>query len=175
MPLGERERRAERTRRVLGIVLISIMLLSTAGYTFYYATSSNEQTVNDGTFTFDGVYWSGTTRYGSVYLTNNPSELNNTQISLPRTTISTFGGKTVYLDVKNPYYQEQLVLNLGPFMDLKQACYGPCEQDLPERNCSSPMIVWKVSENNRIYEQESCVFIEGDSYAVDSFIYQILK
>jgi hypothetical protein len=56
----------------------------------------------------------------------------------------------------------------------QEACYGECEKDLPEKDCSEKLIVFRESEVKKVYEEGSCVIIEGDMVAVDAFLYRVL-
>ena len=65
---------------------------------------------------------------------------------------------------------------LGPFVSrIQEACYGPCEEDLPEKSCEDNLIVVKESEESKIYQEENCIFIEGGTGAIDAFFYRLFE
>jgi hypothetical protein len=35
------------------------------------------------------------------------------------------------------------------------------------------MIVWQKGAENKVYQKDNCVFIEGDMKAADAFLYKI--
>ena len=65
--------------------------------------------------------------------------------------------------------------NLGRYASrIQEACYGECERDFPEKDCSENLIVFKEMEERKIYQEEKCIFIEGDLLSVDAFLYKIM-
>jgi len=176
----EREAKQQKTSRIIGIFLLLIMVLSTAGYAFMYfqENSDNSPTrskVSDQLQTADGRW---VLNFNDQQLLLQTSEQSAQNISNDLyLTISNFFSQKVYIDYQNNsgvYYE--IASNLAPFTEkLIPACYGPCQENLPEKNCSSLMIVYKKSNANRVYQNESCVFIEGDIRAADSFIYKLFE
>ena len=72
--------------------------------------------------------------------------------------------------------RDEISLSLGRYTGrIQEACYGKCDKDLPEKDCTQNLIVWKDSAENKVYSQGKCVFIEGDLRAVDAFLYKIFE
>lgn len=86
-------------------------------------------------------------------------------------------GSVLYIDAENHGILQEIATTVGLASSrVQEACYGSCEENLPERNCTDGnLIVWKESEENRVYQEEQCVFIEGDMNAVDAFIYKLFN
>src|SRR3989344_1756426 len=76
---------------------------------------------------------------------------------------------------ENQEATNEIASTLGIYSQrIQLVCYGSCEQDLPEKDCSEEIIVFKDSQENKVYQEENCIFIEGDIKAVDAFLYKIL-
>jgi regulator of sigma D len=58
---------------------------------------------------------------------------------------------------------------------MQEACYGSCERNLPEKNCTENIIIFKDSKENSVTQQDKCVFIEGDLRTVDAYIYKLFE
>jgi hypothetical protein len=88
--------------------------------------------------------------------------------------VEAYQGKTLYLAVENPGIEAELRSTIGVFSDrIQLACYGSCELDLPEKDCSANLIVWTDGVGGQVTQGEGCVFIEGDLRAVDAFLYRV--
>jgi hypothetical protein len=83
-------------------------------------------------------------------------------------------GKPVYISADNSEVFQELASALNTQAErVQRACYGSCENDdLPEKSCNENVIVWTKNETNRVYVKDSCVFIEGDTRAVEAFLYR---
>ena len=157
----------------IGVFMLGVLVLGTIGYAFSaYRESTNanngNQDVNpDGKF---GVEFEGQT----FYLTNSLEQVKEVPVE---TTIglNDYVGKTLYFSVDDQATLYESYQFLSKYSNrLQEACYGSCNKDLPEKNCTENMIIWKESENNKVYQQDKCVFIEGDLRAVDAFLYKIM-
>jgi hypothetical protein len=88
--------------------------------------------------------------------------------------VNSYSGKRLYVDSGNRsevYFE--IAYTIGPFTEkTTPACFGECEDDLPEKNCSEFLIVYRSSEINKVTQEENCIMIEGDLRAVDAFIYK---
>ncbi|MAG77641.1 MAG: hypothetical protein CL811_12875 [Colwelliaceae bacterium] len=83
-----------------------------------------------------------------------------------------YRGNTLYIDSENEQATGEIWNSVGRFAQrVQEACLGQCERDLPEKSCEDHIIIYRESEENRVYQNDNCVFIEGDLRAVDSFLY----
>ncbi len=165
--------REKKRRRWISIIMLGILVLSSVGYAFLsYQGNSSEQTTNPTRgIGADGRYYF---LFGEQQLSllHAPDAVSSTAVNTSRT-LQDYASKTVYIVNDNPSISYELESTLGIYYRLQPACHGACEKDLPEKNCSDALIIWKDSLENRVYEQEQCVFIEGDLRAVDAFLYRI--
>lgn len=176
----ESERKRKRNTFILSIVMIAILLFSTAGY-----FSMREDTGGgNGEKNVENIGGSWILRYGDQTMTvsNPPESTENVSITMFNN-LQSFYGKAVYVasDTDAGYYE--VASSLGRYTErLQPACYGKCSKNYPEKDCNNTMIVIKalnssVSEiesgKGKVYERDNCVFIEGDLTAVDAFIYRI--
>ena len=84
-----------------------------------------------------------------------------------------YAGSTVYVVSENQAVFFEISATMGRFLRVQEACYGPCEEDLPEKNCTDNLIIWQDSPENKVYQEENCVFIDGDMRTVDAFLYDL--
>lgn len=177
----EIEKRRKRTVNVVSIIMLVILVLGTVGYglgSFYGNTPQEAQSDNlpDGTVTQLGNQWS--VRIGGIdYLfANSPDSVKNISIEINQT-LTTLPNQPTYLSSQNPAILSELANTLSRYVSLREACYGPCEKDLPEKTCDENvnLIVWQDSLENKVYQEQNCIFIEGDTRAVDAFLFKILS
>ncbi|MCU0642351.1 MAG: hypothetical protein MUF61_02125, partial [archaeon] len=114
-------------------------------------------------------------KYGENYLrfSNSPESVENLSVMM----ISgpeKYADKNVYIASQNPGIAEEIALNIGQLSSrVQMACYGKCEQNYPEKDCNSTMVVFNESIENYAYENGNCVFIYGDMRAADAFLYRL--
>lgn len=163
-----REKRSKRNRLIMGVLLIGLMVLSTAGYAFYGVTDKNTGVVNEQGIRYDGSYWIFPASYSDLYLFNDPT--NIVKVNLNNKALN-YGGSPLYIDSEDSYIKEHLALNLGTYFNgIYEACYSSCERDLPEKDCSEPIIIYRDSLENSIRQEQNCFFISGNTEEVDKFI-----
>ena len=166
--------RAKRRQIILSVVMIVILVGSTAGYAI--SLISGDSTPVDQTQPyFDGNSWIVPYARYQFAVQTSPQEARNVSIT-GSFSLENFRGQAVYLDSESESIKQLLggVLSLTA-QRVQEACYGSCDRiDVPERDCSSPLIVWRGSSVNRIYTNSSCVIIEGDYTSADAFVYRVL-
>ncbi|MEK6915682.1 MAG: hypothetical protein AABW89_04040 [Nanoarchaeota archaeon] len=175
--LGDLAKSEQRRKRIGGIVIISLLLLSTIGFAISIVGIGGNGASNPGDtqgFSYNGQYWVYSAGSQKYYFTKHVDEINISSYSLDKT-LADFAGKQIYID-SEPVGLQEIYNNLGQYAGkINEACYGPCEKDLPEKDCSSDiLIVVRGSLNQSIYEQESCIFIDGDIGTIDAFLYKVL-
>ena len=173
----EIENKKKMKVKVLGLFLLFILAVSSIGYAFISSDNKSNQANNElkeGQIIEQNGRWVAKLGEQIVSFSNSPEDAAN--ISDTSTTgISDYYQKNLYyVDSQNALYYE-LSQNIGLYAGgMRQACYGPCSDNLPEKNCSSNMIIWnRNSTINRVYQQDKCVFIEGDRRAVSAFLYKV--
>jgi hypothetical protein len=167
----EMERKRKRNTLFLSIVMISILVFSTAGYFSFRgddsdSTSGNVQNMGD----------SWIFKYGeqTIKLSYSPEDVKNITLFI-NDDISSYSGKTVYIASESDAGLYEIYPAMSGFAGrVQEACYGNCTKDLPEKNCNETMIVIKPANlTEMVYQRDSCIFIEGDLKAVDAFLYKI--
>ncbi len=173
--LKERENKEVRNRRIGGIVIIVLLVLSTLGFALSIVKFGGDSSTGETTqgFTRNGIYWMYTAGSQSYYFTYHPTELNLSFTS--NKTLIDLAGKKVYIDSNIRGSLQEVSNSLGSYLGgLNEACYGPCERDLPEKDCSSDMLVLRENSIESIREKDGCIFIDGNLKTVDSFLYRML-
>ncbi len=167
----EIERKAKRRARLFAVMMLIILVGSTAGYAFFSNIGDSNIQPNDD----NQGRWEHTFANQKLYLSNSPSAVENVDVEVSMT-INDYAGKSLYIASENTGITTEISSTLGLFVSRTQlACYGKCEENLPEKNCTDNLIVWKSSAENKVYQADKCVFIEGDIRAADAFLYTILK
>lgn len=178
----QREARRKKKVQIISYMLLLIMLLSTIGYGFILFSENNpgnnrNNPDNNGQIQTDSGQW--VTNFGNQRLIMQSSKEAVKNITVDVfLDINAFKQAPVYIaSGNNSYVYQELAYNMNPFTYKMpaEACYGPCSQNLPEKNCSDYLIVYNKSDSSKVYQQDNCVFIEGDMRAVDAFLYKIFE
>jgi len=170
----EIERRNRINKFILGVLMISLMLASSLGYAFFSSDGITEENIPEeinGEF-INGrwVYQFGDQQFAFLSFIGLAEKVS---VDMEKTLVDYYS-KQIYIDSERETFEE-ISLNLGSYTSrINEACYGPCEENLPEKQCDSLLIVHRSSSENRVYQQDNCIFIEGDIVAVDAFLYRIL-
>lgn len=174
--LGDIARKEQRRKRISGIFIISLLLLSTLGFAFSMVNfgGQNVQEQVQG-FSNNGQYWIYTAGNQQYLFTHHLEEVNASSYNVSKT-IADFSGRQIYIDSQLTGGLQEVYSSLGPYLGrVNEACYGPCNRDLPERDCSSePFIVIRESNISSITENQSCIFINGNMKTLDAFLYKVL-
>jgi hypothetical protein len=178
----EIDKKKKRNAVILSSIMLSLLLLSTLGFAFLSNPNSsinnqnqqnipqNPQQQNPPTDRISINY------QGSIFnLQSSQSDIENITVNV-NITPQDYSGQPLYLDIANQGILQEIISTIGRFASrVQEACHGKCDENLPEKNCSSNLIVWSESTENRVYQEDSCIFILGDLNAADAFIYNILK
>lgn len=173
-------RNAKMKKIIVGVVLIFLMVVSTAGYSLMQGDGEGDTSkIEEEGLVFyrqSGIWMTsidGET-FGFQYL---PSEIMNVSIE----------GDYDFESYKNQllYYTSpsegviEILNNVGRYVLRYQgACLNEteCEGDLPTKDCWSNVIVTEEGNETKVYSNESCVYLVGDSVkAADAFLYKLLK
>ncbi len=179
---AQKEERRKRNVRAVSFFLLAIMVLSTIGYAFILFSENrpdlnNPVSQNGDQVQTDSGQWIWNYGGQMLILQSSKEAVKNISVDL-FLNINNYQSVPVYIDAQNSsaVYQE-LAYNLNPFTYKlpAEACYGPCSLNLPEKNCSDYLIVYQRANENKVYQQDNCVFIEGDIRGVDAFLYQLFE
>jgi len=173
------EKGQKRNQLILALIFISLLVASTAGYSFSSKERNDDEELETQnytglTFTKQNNYWL-TTLDNQQYMFNNlPNEL--TQVKMNFTiTLANYSNRPLY--IVNPNQNKDLLLsNLNHFFQrYQEASLEQTEKDIPIKNCSiDNIIIFKESNETKITQNENCIYLEGNqSEAVDKFIYTL--
>ena len=164
------EERKKRRGTYLTVFMLFILVVSTAGYAFL---SGDKTTKNNAA---NGENPDGVKIGDQIYLlSNSRASVENISVDI-KAGLSFYGGSQVYVSADSQTVSSEIFSTIGRYAaHIQNACYGNCSLNLPEKNCNDKLIVWNSSMENRVYQNESCVFIEGDMRAVDAFLYKVFS
>lgn len=176
------ERKERRNKIIIGVILVGIMILSTAGYAFFnnekVTTDVKAVKYNGRDFYMQGNFWLSDFGGNTLYFTYLPNETSSVSVSK---TISDYSGKTLYYTDDDLATQEVLRdLNSILIRPAQQACFedSNCTGDYPIKNCSSNIITTKqkYSGTSPVIQEENCIYLSpNDSVrSADAFLYRIL-
>lgn len=166
------EKRRANKARWISIAILLMLALSSLGYSFLSRTedtsSSNQNVQTDGSQWYVNV-----NGRQHVFLTS-PETAKGVEVNTINR-INNYLGKEVYISSDNDGITYEIGSNLEGYASrVQRACFGECEQDYPEKDCNSTLIVWKSAEINKVYQKDNCIFIDGDMRAADAFLYKLL-
>lgn len=164
----EVERRRNRNSKYLTFFMLAILLVSTIGYAFFMGDKED----SGNTSTNEDVQWIdiGEQR---VYLSNPKSATENISVDI-NANLGFYGGEQVYVVSSSQTVSNEIFAVLGRVAGrMQNACYGNCTENLPEKDCADKLIVWDPTKEDKVYQEDNCVFIDGDLRAVDAFLYKI--
>lgn len=174
-----REKKQRRNQIIIGIALVSIMMLSTLGYSIMDRSSSQEKgetrIYNNFRFLSSAGLWKIQSQDFNLATRYLPQEVSNISYSAVLSPAS-FSGKEVYfsaLSAETKLAASELAGNL-PSLRAQFACTVKQENitecsDLPVKTCKDNFIIITAKQEeqgfspSRIYKEENCIYIEAES------------
>jgi len=189
-----KNKKARKNRTILVIVMIGLMVLSTAGYAIMNWEGNNNSSggkVKIGSYSFykSQGFWGVDLNSETYYFDFLPNETSVENISLVGLDIKNYQGLPVYI-VGGDYSPDKFYINLntllqgGFFQRINRACISEInctDPSLPVKNCSKDNVIILQSYNNQnLTKRDNCVFIGGSNLdernrAVDEFFYRFLS
>lgn len=183
----EEARKKKRNQLIVGGVLIFIMLFSVLGYSFRRGEGSSIKKINYNGFEFteQDNFWILNIEEFNFVFKNNPQQVEKIKGELKY--LTNYYEKPLYiysednnakLEIyRNLLYQNQIVQRIQPACLETDNKLEECE-NLPVKNCENNFIVIKESNESKIIQNESCVFIQGKeenlTEITDEFLFKIL-
>jgi hypothetical protein len=183
----DKAKKQKRQQMWLGIILVVVMFGSVFGV---IVNSFNASSQKGEKMTYKGhkLIKQGTTYLLSIgektfYFSENPNNVTgyfeNMNISK---IITTYLGNPLYIDSENYQVTQEIYQNINGYPQrIQMACYNQedcVDESLPIKDCSNNLIIIRESEENKIYEEDSCIFIEGKQEDLlklaDAFLLKIL-
>lgn len=172
----EIEKRNKRRTRILTVLMLVLLLGSTAGYSFFSGTKDSSS--SDSGIQQVGNQWVVNSNGDQFAFSSSPDSAKSVKISSLVYDISNYYQKPLYISSNSSAVTYEISTTLGKFASrVQEACYGNCTLDLPEKNCTTDLlVVYRESEvDNRVYQEDNCVFINGNITSVDAFLYKVMK
>lgn len=167
----EIELRQKKKNRMLSMFMLIILVGSTVGFAFLYRTDSGQVDSVNGQNVGNG--WAYKVGDQTLVFSVPPESIGNVSVNI-YSNLNSYYNSILYIDSDNQAVINEVANTLGRYTGKMQlACYGECSEDLPEKDCTNNIIVWKGSNFNKVYQEDKCIFIEGDLRAVDAFLFEI--
>ena len=163
----------KRKAKIISFFMLIILVGSIAGFAFLSNPEDNSQTTNGEKVQNIGnqrvIKFNGE----NIILNYGPEDVKNIDVSILYD-LNGFYGKDLYIASNNTGITSEIASTLGKYASkIQRACYLKCEEDLPEKDCTENLIVYVENKENRVYQEDNCIFIEGDLRAADAFLYEI--
>ncbi len=173
----EIEKKKKRRNYLFIALMLVILIGSSAGFAFLSnpGNTNNPSNTNSNGVTSVGDKFA--LQYGqeTLYFANSPESVKEIPVDMIFT-LNNYYSKPLYLAVESDIVSYELSSTVGRYAErVQKACYGECNSTLPEKNCTDNLIVWINKEDNKVYQQDNCVFLEGDLKASDAFLYKLFK
>jgi len=190
---GVQEKKRRTRNFLIGMVLVLIMVFSTAGYAIDVAISNQGQKAQ--TVKYNGIqfnkdangFWDFQYNGQKFITTYNPLELNGTKATTGLT-LATYKGQVLYYEYNQSQDGAREVLtnlwdlNQIPLRTMRACLSDDCPVDAPVKSCTNDHIIsFRTpigNEAERVYKEDNCVFIVAkDNNQVkysDAFLYGLL-
>lgn len=169
--------KGQRTKKIIiSMILLFILVSSTLGFAFFSNPNSNSQSgVNpNSNIQQNGNYYNLDINGQQFSFLNPPESTQKVPIDMT-VTLASYSGKPLFIVSNSDTISAEIASSLGRYASrVQKACYGKCNLDLPEKDCSENLIIWNSSIERSVYQNESCIFILGDALSADAFLYKIL-
>jgi len=179
----DKNKKKKKNQRLLAIVLIFIMFGSVFGVivTFFNSSLSKDKTQakNDNYMGFDltnvNGYYALTLGNKNLYLSTDPNDLQKIDILINTTkSLSYYSQKPLYIDSFNSYASQPIEQNLyGTPERISSACINATDcanVNAPIKTCKDDVIVIRIGLENKIYDDNNCVYIEAKKADMDEVI-----
>ena len=180
------KKKQKRNNLILSVVLIIILGLSVFGIVANsFGDNQEEQDIEYNGYTLfsSGNSWVLQEGDFQFIFANNPHDLENlTFESNDLGLLPDYAQQVLYLSSEDTISTYQVYQNLNLFLTrIQLACTEDaidCQEDIPIKNCTDNFIVIRESTENKIIQQDKCVFIEGQKQDLnkltDIFLLKIL-
>ena len=116
---NETEQKRKKYSMAIGIIMLALLVLSTLGYALFYSDGSSTPSENPNSNT--------------NYFTYPPESLTTIPVNISFN-LNNYVGKNIYVSAGNSQVLSEIARGLGKHAArIQQACYGACEENLPEK------------------------------------------
>lgn len=179
----ETEKKDRKKQWIVGLVLISIMLVSTAGYSFSRFASKNswEMEYNGFKFVKQNGLWNTEINGLTFSFTYSPKEIDVNSNAFLNLGLSNYNGLSLYIQSEDINSEYEIYRNLDSVILRRQyACLEgeKCNDNFPIKTCDENFIIIRESNSSQIRLDKNCVFIEGTKEKLvkitDGFLFKII-
>ncbi len=173
----ERDKKKKKNQIIVGVVMIGLLVLSTAGYAIFQGGGDEKNTAKYGDFKFvkSNELW-GMGLGGEIfYFHNLPPDVENVSV-IGFYSLEDYKNKPLYF-VNVSSGAQEILNNIQRYVLRAQgACLNSnCSEELPVKTCEDNVIVFENSGENKVWKEQNCVHISGDFLiGADAFLYKIL-
>ena len=176
--LKDEERKVRKKKIIVGGVLVFLMVLSTLGYSLISNLGDESLKVEEGGLDFYkvGGLWKTTIDGREFGFQHLPSEVESIEVKGVYD-LGDYMNQPLYFVGVNEAAPEILNNLRGYILRYQEACLNEssCGEDLPLKDCVSNVIVYEDGNDTKVYKNQSCVYLVGDSVmAADAFLYKTL-
>jgi len=166
---------------IIVAIMIGLLVLSTAGFAIMGNRSENSGASKEKYGDFEFVKYGGgwaTELQGQVYYFSYlPQDVENVSV-IGFYSLQDYANKPLYFVNTNVAAQEILGGVNNIVERYQEAClegFNCTSTDLPVKNCTSNVIVFRKENNTKVWQEENCVYISGNFVrGADAFLYKIL-
>jgi len=167
------DRRKKRNARIGSIIMLLILVVSSLGYAFMSSDSESNTGGGSGKAYGVGDRWAIDMNGGTIYFAYPPENLTDIIVDT-NLSLQDYYQKPLYISSDSALVGSEVSYSLGKYVErVQSACYGNCSLDYPDKDCDSNLIVFKESNQSRVFQKQNCIFVDGDLRAVDAFLYRI--
>ena len=186
----QKEKKSKRNQWILAGILVLIMLASIFGIIFQdlAGTGTSSQQSSDVTFngyTFQAVNGYYVLQIGSqtFYFSQNPQNVDSIikTVNLSKT-MPDYIGQVVYVSSEDYNSYNEIYSDMGNYTTrIQEACAENetcADSTLPTKTCADNLIIVKEAPEDKIYQKDNCVYIEGNQNDLlsltDEFLMRII-
>lgn len=164
------KKKQKRNQWILGIILIVVMFGSVFGV---IVGSIDNSQVEEEKIIYGGLEFQNQAGYyllnlgdRTFYFSESPQEYSSLEYEMNLTmNLADFLGYPLYIESEDYLTLQEVAQNIQGYPErIQPACVDEetCfDTEYPIKDCSNNFIIIRESENNNIYEKDSCIFIEG--------------
>ncbi len=169
----EIEKTRVRNSRIATIVMLGLLVVSTLGYAFLSGTGSNSSSPASNPAQNQNGFYNLNIGGQQFSFRNSPESAKVVPVNISMT-LSDYNKKPLFVVSDSDLIDSEITSTLGQYTErMQKACYGKCELDLPEKSCLDNLIVVNSSAPRGVYQNQSCIFVNGDMLSVDAFLYKL--
>ncbi|MEM4605650.1 MAG: hypothetical protein QW103_01265 [Candidatus Pacearchaeota archaeon] len=177
--IDEKKIKEKKKKVILVLIMVLVLLISTLGYAIFSREEQRKKEIvnlNNKIFFKEGIFWVTEKDKKFLYFNYLPNETKEVFIDDLRGI--NYQGKRVYFVNSQPV-SNFIINNIKEIELFQEGCIDEnCsrERNLPIKNCSDYLIIFRESNETKVLKEGNCIFLEGDlNKAADAFMYKLLK